>query len=291
MAAIDFPNSPTTGDTFTVGDITWEWTGTVWQGLGTAVPGPAGEPGVVAATAPVTYDAGTRTVGVTQDFANQTTRTFADAAARSAAIPTPTEGMVTYLADTDTFEGWTGAAWTGIGGGGGGREWTLLNPGGTAIALTGAATITLSDIGGYDNYAVIIQSAACASNSNLVSLRVNGSSTNYRVVGMRIIASITNNTTYILQAENLTDRILLSKSPSNGTGGGNSASGFATISGASTSGAKQIQAQGASFADYTANHEGYVTGGFWSDSAVITSISALASAGNFSGGSMFIYGA
>jgi hypothetical protein len=38
MAAIDFPNSPTTGQLFTVGDITWEWTGTVWKGLGMAVP-------------------------------------------------------------------------------------------------------------------------------------------------------------------------------------------------------------------------------------------------------------
>lgn len=45
MAAIDFPNSPTTGQLFTVGDITWEWTGTVWQGLGTAVAGPAGPAG------------------------------------------------------------------------------------------------------------------------------------------------------------------------------------------------------------------------------------------------------
>ena len=45
MAAIDFPNSPATGDTFTVGDITWEWTGTAWQGIGTAVPGPAGADG------------------------------------------------------------------------------------------------------------------------------------------------------------------------------------------------------------------------------------------------------
>jgi hypothetical protein len=47
MAAIDFPNSPTSGQLFTVGDITWEWTGSVWQGLGTAgdagPAGPAGE--------------------------------------------------------------------------------------------------------------------------------------------------------------------------------------------------------------------------------------------------------
>ena len=43
MAAIDFPNSPTVGQLFTVGDITWEWTGTVWKGLGTVGDtGPAG---------------------------------------------------------------------------------------------------------------------------------------------------------------------------------------------------------------------------------------------------------
>ena len=43
MAAIDFPNSPTVGQLFTVGDVTWEWTGAVWQGLGTA--GDAGADG------------------------------------------------------------------------------------------------------------------------------------------------------------------------------------------------------------------------------------------------------
>ena len=45
MAAIDFPNSPTVGQLFTVGDITWEWTGTVWQGQGTPVQGPQGPAG------------------------------------------------------------------------------------------------------------------------------------------------------------------------------------------------------------------------------------------------------
>ena len=45
MAAIDFPNSPAIDDTITVGDVTWTWTGTVWQSQGTAVPGPAGADG------------------------------------------------------------------------------------------------------------------------------------------------------------------------------------------------------------------------------------------------------
>jgi hypothetical protein len=35
---------------------------------------------------------------------DQTVMTFAGTAARGSAIPTPTEGMVTYLADTDSFE-------------------------------------------------------------------------------------------------------------------------------------------------------------------------------------------
>lgn len=45
MAAIDFPNSPTTGQSFTVGEITWTWTGIVWKSIGTPTPGPAGPAG------------------------------------------------------------------------------------------------------------------------------------------------------------------------------------------------------------------------------------------------------
>lgn len=45
MPAIDFPNSPAVNDTFTVGDITWKWNGSTWQGQGTAIAGPAGAAG------------------------------------------------------------------------------------------------------------------------------------------------------------------------------------------------------------------------------------------------------
>jgi hypothetical protein len=45
MPAIDFPNSPATNDTFTVGSITWKWNGATWEGQGTAVAGPAGAAG------------------------------------------------------------------------------------------------------------------------------------------------------------------------------------------------------------------------------------------------------
>ena len=45
---------------------------------------------------------------------NQAVMTFANAAARTSAIASPTEGMLTFLADTDTFQFWTGAAWANI---------------------------------------------------------------------------------------------------------------------------------------------------------------------------------
>lgn len=52
MAAIDFPDTPTVGQQLTVGDVTWEWTGSVWKSLGTSFTGatgptgPAGDQGI-----------------------------------------------------------------------------------------------------------------------------------------------------------------------------------------------------------------------------------------------------
>ena len=45
MAAIQFPEDPDINDTYTVGDVTWKWNGTVWKSEGTVVPGPQGEDG------------------------------------------------------------------------------------------------------------------------------------------------------------------------------------------------------------------------------------------------------
>jgi hypothetical protein len=42
---------------------------------------------------------------------DQMVQTFAGTAARGSAIGTATEGMVTYLADSNTFEYWNGTAY------------------------------------------------------------------------------------------------------------------------------------------------------------------------------------
>lgn len=45
---------------------------------------------------------------------DQAVMTFANSTARSTAIPSPKEGMLTYLEDTNAYEGWTGSAWVNI---------------------------------------------------------------------------------------------------------------------------------------------------------------------------------
>ena len=53
---------------------------------------------------------------------DRTVTPFASRAARAAAIPTPTEGMATWLRDEDALEVWDGVNWVGVGGTGGGAQ-------------------------------------------------------------------------------------------------------------------------------------------------------------------------
>jgi hypothetical protein len=48
---------------------------------------------------------------VNTNLMDQAVMTFADDAARTTALPSPSEGMVTYLADSDALNVWTGSAW------------------------------------------------------------------------------------------------------------------------------------------------------------------------------------
>jgi len=51
---------------------------------------------------------------VNDNLMNQAVITFSNSAARSSAITSPVEGMVTYLADTDSYQFWNGSAWTNL---------------------------------------------------------------------------------------------------------------------------------------------------------------------------------
>ncbi|AUV61429.1 hypothetical protein phiPsal1_020 [Pontimonas phage phiPsal1] len=61
---------------------------------------------------------------------DQTIMVFASTSARTAAIGTPSEGMHTYISDTNQFQYWDGATWQDQGGAGGGLDNALMLMGG-----------------------------------------------------------------------------------------------------------------------------------------------------------------
>jgi hypothetical protein len=60
---------------------------------------------------------------------DQSVMSFAGTAARGSAIGTATEGMLTYLNDSDSYESWNGSAWVGLGGAGGAATNAIINGG------------------------------------------------------------------------------------------------------------------------------------------------------------------
>lgn len=78
---------------------------------------------------------------------NQSVIVFASAAARTSAIPTPVEGMLTYLEDTNAYEGWTGAAWVNINDNTAAIPKSLLTTTGDLIVASGASTPARLGIG------------------------------------------------------------------------------------------------------------------------------------------------
>jgi len=94
---IDFPTSPTTGQVYTYLGKSWVYNGTAWD-----APKALSEIGAV--------------------------QTFANAAARTAAIPTPTEGIVSYLVDTNALELYN-------------NGWNVINPSSGNAIINGAFDI------------------------------------------------------------------------------------------------------------------------------------------------------
>lgn len=101
-------------------------------------------------------------------LASQTVMVFADAAARTTAITTPYEGMMSYLKDTNSVEYYSGSAWVAVSGGSSGGM-TLLS----TTTLSGAST-TISLSGTYKNLQVVIGGVTFASGSNVLRIAPNG---------------------------------------------------------------------------------------------------------------------
>lgn len=108
-------------------------------------------------------------------LASQTVMVFADAAARTSAIASPQEGMISYLKDTNATEYYSGSAWAAIGGGSS-ASMTLLS----STSITNTSTINVSVASGYKKLVMYIENFAPANTQDTLLFRFNSvSSSSY----------------------------------------------------------------------------------------------------------------
>ena len=123
---------------------------------------------------------------------------FASAAARSSAIPSPTEGMMSSLNDDDKVYRYDGSAWVAVGT----SALTLVSPtsiansGGSAsasggeIAFTGVSSVSVNGVftSTHDNYLILSRVTQSTNDANNFRLRVAGTdstaSYQYATVGL-----------------------------------------------------------------------------------------------------------
>jgi hypothetical protein len=110
---------------------------------------------------------------------DQSVMTFADSAARGSAIGTATEGMVTYLEDSNLYSGYDGTSFTSLA--------ELSGSGLVHIASFSASGVTSVDINGcfstkFDNYLLVVRGTTVSNTGLEWRLRNSGttdSSANY----------------------------------------------------------------------------------------------------------------
>lgn len=193
-----------------------------------------------------------------------------------------TNGHV-LTADSTTATGikWAAAA-------GGSKSYSLVNAGGTA--LSGAATVTVSGITG-DDLLILIVGASSASASSSILLRFNSDTANkYSLVGPYIAGPAAYSSAAVLSRNgsgpDTINGLYLGVMASNAA---STLSGYARVYGCKSSGLKPYLAAGSANSSAGSDQQAYITGGTYSATAAITSVSAVSDVGNFDLGTIYVY--
>lgn len=101
----------------------------------------------------------------------QTVMVFGGTAARSSAIPTPSEGMTTYRTDTQQIESYDGAEWRGMSG----LQLVKKQTIGSAVS---SVTVTGAFSANYESYKIVITGGVASGAPNL-GLKLGASTTGY----------------------------------------------------------------------------------------------------------------
>ena len=195
------------------------------------------------------------------------------------ALPIGAVGTV-LTSDGDTAE-WAAPA-------AGGKNYSLLNAGGTA--LTGATTITVSGITGIDSILIFVFEAGSGNAQSSMSVRLNSDSgTNYVRGGIfntggTVFGQGTLNTTGTIAGTS----ILVGRMSNTAA---SKVNGFVRLDGCNSSGVKILNAAGSAENQSADGLHQFVLGGVWNNSATVSSVSIISSTGNFDEGTIYIYGA
>ena len=213
--------------------------------------------------------------------------------------PSTTEGDIEYRSSTaDTNSrlaiGTAGQVLT-VNGGATAPEWaaaasttasyTLLG----SAALTGATTITVSGLSGYNNLFVTMNGASTATNNSFITFKFNSASANHYAFGSKIQwqSSYGSGLPAPINQTNV-GAIQFGRMPNNVGATGN---GTIQIVGANTTVVKPFLFQAGFTPDGGFYDEEFVNGGGYFDaSAVISSVSLISSTGNFDAGTLSVYG-
>lgn len=136
--AIDFPNSPNNGDSFTSNDKTWQYNGTSWVVIAGSVSIDAGSvtASKLANNAVTSAKINAGAVHQTHLTSGLSGITVTTTANRSAAVPSPFLGQVIFLSDVTRLQVWNGSAWTFITNGAPGAP--------TSLSATALSTTSVS---------------------------------------------------------------------------------------------------------------------------------------------------
>jgi hypothetical protein len=167
-----------------------------------------------------------------------------------------------------------------------GGNFTLLNAGGTT--LSGLATVTVSGISGKDKILVVVDSATSATANQYVNLRLNtDTGSNYNQFGYTAyVGGSYNSSDVVREISSLTSTSIALAATSNNASSGVGA--YVYLTGCNASGVKVFQMAGSASPSAGSAQEPFITGGFYSGSSTISSISITA-ANSFNGGTVYVY--
>jgi hypothetical protein len=166
------------------------------------------------------------------------------------------------------------------------ESFALLNAGGTA--LTGATTITVSGLSGYNNLHIIIETASSVNASSSMTFKFNSSATNHTYFSNLVIA----NSSY---SSSVFDNNYGSNGGSVNFGKMSSSAssvvvGYIKVYGANTTAVKPFHYSSGGSTSSGVSQESYNGGGYFNAAAVISTFSLISSTGNFDSGTIYIYG-